>query len=689
MEPFTILCETCAARLKVTQPKAIGQKLACPKCNSMVLVEAPEGIEIPRETGTLTEASFDFDDIEKILENPTSRPKGESAPKPIAGQPTTPPQDAAPPLRAPSRESASKRQEVAPALGSQWTTAEAKSRKKWVIAGSMAIGSLVVVLAIIGAIIGNSTGSKKQKSDLTVAAASQAEATNHPTEEPAPDLAKPSSTDSTNSTDSAETGTSQSSETKTKVAPESQRATDKGNSEASPALPPQQPSPADPPEMKPDAVTPTPPEEQQPKPANGLDSLLIGLNKSGGDSVLNSNLGELSNLLEQKGTSILEINDVAAIIRNSQMIGLPKYHFEKPEPFDTKLLERLQDSCAGVQYKATPMIVALREISLITGVPFQLDVDSISGKNINLSTPVDIKVVDTDFLSIVEELVRPLELTVVFDGTEIPWITPIDHLSRVEVQYEIPKLSDPDGKKIAQFVDSIKNFIAPSTWTMEENPPTIEVLENQLVINQTPAIHSQIRAYLEKIRAGLKLTKSGLASENAFPNRWVQAQTKTAKPFTGQFRIPVSLETMLNRIQQVADVNVVVDWATVLPTGWTPQTMVPGQIDEQSTEEALRQLVRTMGLTSRFINENTIEITTFESAAKSTELEVYSCHKILKGNLTASALMQALEGALDFNLNRLNNIRVVYEPECQCVIAVAPQLVQRQIHAILQRLGAD
>ena len=68
MEPFTILCETCAARLKVTQPKAIGQKLACPKCNSMVQVVVPEGVTITPEETEDTASSFDFDDIEKILQ---------------------------------------------------------------------------------------------------------------------------------------------------------------------------------------------------------------------------------------------------------------------------------------------------------------------------------------------------------------------------------------------------------------------------------------------------------------------------------------------------------------------------------------------------------------------------------------------------------------------------------------------
>jgi len=43
VKPFTITCTTCQARLSVRKASAIGQILSCPKCQSMVQVEAPPG----------------------------------------------------------------------------------------------------------------------------------------------------------------------------------------------------------------------------------------------------------------------------------------------------------------------------------------------------------------------------------------------------------------------------------------------------------------------------------------------------------------------------------------------------------------------------------------------------------------------------------------------------------------------
>ena len=48
MEPFSICCTTCQARLKVRDAEAVGKILPCPKCGSMVMVERPAS---PNEVG--------------------------------------------------------------------------------------------------------------------------------------------------------------------------------------------------------------------------------------------------------------------------------------------------------------------------------------------------------------------------------------------------------------------------------------------------------------------------------------------------------------------------------------------------------------------------------------------------------------------------------------------------------------
>ena len=77
MEPFSITCHSCAARLKVARPELIDQTLACPKCGSMIHVQHPTGWKppIPESKGSMSALSSvvsgnDFDQIDDLLPKP-------------------------------------------------------------------------------------------------------------------------------------------------------------------------------------------------------------------------------------------------------------------------------------------------------------------------------------------------------------------------------------------------------------------------------------------------------------------------------------------------------------------------------------------------------------------------------------------------------------------------------------------
>lgn len=46
MEPFTIQCTTCQSRIRVKNPKMVGQLANCPKCSSMIMIAPPQQITV-------------------------------------------------------------------------------------------------------------------------------------------------------------------------------------------------------------------------------------------------------------------------------------------------------------------------------------------------------------------------------------------------------------------------------------------------------------------------------------------------------------------------------------------------------------------------------------------------------------------------------------------------------------------
>ena len=106
MKPFSIVCKSCAARLKVSKASAVNQLLGCPKCATMIRVTPPKGWVPPEPIKN--SASFesssqvdipvpsssdpfggDFDDIDQILAKPQQ--PGATSPR-HARQPSADPQ---------------------------------------------------------------------------------------------------------------------------------------------------------------------------------------------------------------------------------------------------------------------------------------------------------------------------------------------------------------------------------------------------------------------------------------------------------------------------------------------------------------------------------------------------------------------------------------------------------------------
>ena len=93
MEPYVIICQSCTARLKVSNEALIGQRLACPKCQAMIDVVAPKGYQPPTiaddsqtEISSESSLSGNFEDIDSLLANVQQghnkeQPKREPKPK--------------------------------------------------------------------------------------------------------------------------------------------------------------------------------------------------------------------------------------------------------------------------------------------------------------------------------------------------------------------------------------------------------------------------------------------------------------------------------------------------------------------------------------------------------------------------------------------------------------------------------
>ena len=150
--------------------------------------------------------------------------------------------------------------------------------------------------------------------------------------------------------------------------------------------------------------------------------------------------------------------------------------------------------------------------------------------------------------------------------------------------------------------------------------------------------------------------------------------------------LPLTLEEYLTTIQKNAGVVVLVDWPELAMQGWNPQTMVPGNLLEDSVHQTMREIARSMKLALRAVDENTLELTSFRALMNRPDLEIFYYGDIIKGALTEKQLFAIVNDALGQQFKSNPNVRMEYFPQIQCVVAIAPQTLQRQIELILEQL---
>ena len=695
MELFSILCDTCAAKLRVTRPNAVGQVLACPKCQSMVRVVPPPGWEPSPEVekhlskedldkirASMVQSSSNFEDIDSLLKSsplPTP-PKPKPKRKP-SGNPNS---------NSAQFSKAKAAQEGNPMLPTNdWTSAQSQKNRKVITIVAIVLGAILILGGTVVAILVNSGGTPV--------------AQNQPGEEnttPVPDPnAQPEEQPSTPSEDP------KAEESKDPEFPESiapvikEPDTDTTIPSADPTAPENANpiTPDAPPEIPLDGTSDSEakPELKRP-PTNPLAGLMDPepekveeqdsfMSRDIFNNLIDepSELGSLGQLLDQANTSITKIKDLAEEIQDQQNVGISKYFVEKTEPLEIEVLKKLDLPCAGMLVQDANLVSVFREITMFTGVPFAFDTEELLAVDSDFRFPVTLKMEQTEdnrttFMQAISELVSQHDLKLSPDEEQnvvkVELNTPP---SMSEVDYPLPAFaSDPDLSKAMTRL--IRILIAPQSWDRDQNPGSLELVEGGIRIQQSADIHRQLRDFFSKLKQ--------VESKNDVQSRWTKAQPALQKPLQLTRSLPKTLDALLTQIEQEADVVILVDWHELSRSGWNPTVMVPGEINEPTVEDTLKEICRSMKLAFRALDEKTFEITSFDVVTTRVEVEVYPYEDIIRGALKQEQLFAIVNQTIGRQLRANPNVRMEFFPQVNCIVAVAPQTLQRQIELIFETL---
>ncbi len=697
MQPFSIECTTCKARLRVRDPSAIGQILTCPKCSSMVLVEAPHSPAPAEEAAAAAppddmaaEAAHTPPAQEAPPPTPAATPPDRtSGPSATSGagadmsdtvedlsvygtRPAPPPDDAGTALDQMS--------DHGPLLPTdQWSSTTSQLWRSWVLMGGAAAAGIVLAGTVFGFVIARFSRPDEtaQESAPPPAAAAPEQA------RPAPAAAGGDTSESTGEENPPADANPPGGPRDEKGAPADPARPVAGDPDA-----PQQP-PADPADAAPDAAVPdaAPPDDADDGPP-GFTPKADPAGDGDAATTLDETVAQFEALLDDKPMPPVEPEEGA----DAPPADLPVEDAgpRRPPPRVVDVAARLDDNLIEIEIDGTPLVTFLQFMSQLSTIPITLDPEVLPWLNLTPVSPVTAQRSGATVEEILAEALTPLGLSCVVREKQLLVTRPSGPPRPLTLR--IQDLAS-DRAELRAMATLMTTLVAPGSWRDGGGLGRITVQEDALVVQQSDPVKFEILRFFERLRVarGLPPRSSFAASLFALTPRHERAKLSLDAPVSLNYLQPTSLEEVVQRLGHAAGCHVLIDWGALAEAGWNPDAQVTLTVAERPLRDALRELLEPMELTYRAIDAELLQVTTPQQIARRPELEFYDVAELLGETTTPEQLITALKKALgeDLFVETGGQGVLYFDPPSKCLLAALAQPQQIALQQELDRLRGE
>gem|GEM_PF-1885304 len=364
----------------------------------------------------------------------------------------------------------------------------------------------------------------------------------------------------------------------------------------------------------------------------------------------------------------------------------------RPEPRNVGVAARLADPIPSIEVSGVPLTEYLKFVQDLSTIPISLDPDSLWFARATATTGVRTQ---GQNLTVGEALLgglKPLGLEHTVGDGQLR-IGLIEPAVLPKIQYPIKDLAAGDPERAEQLGQWMQSLVEPQSWG--EGLGTLTVAKDTISTQQKRAVHADLLQFFEKLRVarGQKPLSRFDAANFSLESRLARAKAKIDVPITLNFSQSTLLTKIVERLEDTAQVTILIDWQSLADVGWNPDGEATLLVQNQSLGDTLTRLTEPMDLTWRAIDATTFEILSPQAASQKLELEFYP----LGGELIAASatdegesLLSRLRSALGEEHFREAGGRcdLQYDVESKHLLASLPQPLQKKLVALLEELPA-
>lgn len=311
----------------------------------------------------------------------------------------------------------------------------------------------------------------------------------------------------------------------------------------------------------------------------------------------------------------------------------------------TETEARLAQKVVSIELPDLPLRRAVSLVEALGGVRISYDLDEMELAGVSLDRPVRLQQTNTTLAEVLEAILRPLGLVSQIDGKDILISRPIELRQQWRiVRYEVSDLAvgQTGPEDLARLLE---RFVLPESWEQNGGSGKIEIRDESLLILQTDLGHQRVAEFLEKLRVarGLPLRIDPNRKDLSLQSRLAQLQGVLQRPITANFSSPTQLGEILRYLEQLAEVNIVVDWIALRAEGLEADIPARLRVHQQPLAQALTTLLEPLGLTWRIAGPELLEVTSRTAAKMRLEVEFYSGREAIAALGSAKALLKAIK----------------------------------------------
>lgn len=701
MTSFSIECATCKAKLRVRDATAVGQIFACPKCGSMVLVQAPTGTVLPpaseqpapkslppkgsstarraphdskadTASATLDGLNSEKPDVSLSSESSAVRAGAVSAGtgEKFAGRPPDDP-SASEPVEFEPQTSIEQ-----PLPDAAFVSPQVMMVRRVMLIGATTLAAVVLSILIVG-YLGAKLGSAKhagdpdsQKSPSELesadaqAAATQSSTTNLDGREQVGEAASASGGAANSGptpvppvgieTGKPEQGTEDATTNPANKPAESETPKPKGSDGPGPDAGTLERGPAGDREAdRKTSATETKSDEPQHEETQETKPAAAGRSPFGRFSELlsfSSGSSQRDNTAE-KETKRKPVPQAEAD-NDEEIPQLPR-----PRMRDVDLEARLKDRLGRVKYGGVRLADLLSELAEFSTIPISLNSRVLAIQQVDLQGKIQLEASDLSLVDLLSKVLSPLALGMGADGNVLVVGYPESMLTPNSTsKYPVGDLIGERSEDGELFIERIKAFVSPESWDSSGGEGSLQIDGKNLVMaNVSAACVAEVACFCDQLREALgQKTKNYPAEKlSALRSPWID-NDRLLKPVTLNYVRPAKWTQVLHKIGELTETTILVDWRGVAESGWNPDALRTFSVEGKSLAETLTLMLEPMGLVYQLADRDVIEITGANRQLASLRVAVYPVAKLLNADRSMDQLQDMLKMSIDGALLKEN-----------------------------------